>query len=867
MRELYDMTVFAAEDTDYETEGLCGPLVPVGEPELAVEAGGELSLDFEHPYDPEGRWRSLVVGNTVRAWMQMRIPPEPDDLGEYAATVEVWRVSSLAGKTDRYLYSTRTDSSKTRKIKLLKGGLKVAIVKAYESGRWKVKTKYGTGWMNQEGLDSTQSETVVVDPDGAGLDDILGVDFRPQLFDITTIERNRESLAVHCTHISYRLMKNVTRYVATGNVKGVTAAKKLLENCLDDHTFSIYSDVADTRAGASWNYVNPIEAIMDPEAGLMARWGMELLRDNFDLYVLHNVGRDRGVTIEVGRNLAGITVTEDASGIATYVMPLGVKKDGTPLLLDEVWLVSPHANEYPQKHIYAFWAEDATVDDDANTATVKNRMRAQAQALLDAGCDLPALTVDVEVAQVDDPQAQSVVEMLEPVLEYDTVRVYDAERGMMFEDKCLRRVEDPIHGRLLSMELGNTTGRLGTTQIASWQVPSGISGGKILTGTMDSAPFKDGVILARLIAAQAITAEKMAAGSIDTLLLTAFNAVIQNLEAGHVEADTLDAAAAYIATLEAGFANFTRAQITNLVSNALTLDFGTLDEVFISNLSVLYAQVVNATIGNLCLKASDGVYYMIDVESDGTVTATAKSPQPTAAEIAAGVTTGGQHIVETSITAQEMSTGTLHATFELVNKIDAARIDVDTLVARQALIDQLAAREIIGENTIRMIAGQAQQAGAIQRGGRVFRDTPDPPYDVNDLWLQADENELYICVTAKGENETFDVDDWVISNAHDMTARTIRDEVNAMIEVDTDGLHVKGVKLEDGEIVDTENQVVVTPIGVDVKVGAETYSRFGARYAQFGAYQIRESHDGGLVFKLGDPLDDEDIDGPHPEED
>ena len=347
-------------------------------------------------------------------------------------------------------------------------------------------------------------------------------------------------------------------------------------------------------------------------------------------------------------------------------------------------------------------------------------------------------------------------------------------------------------------------------------------------------------------------------------MLTAFNAVIQELEAGHVDAQTLTAAFGYLTVLEAATASFNRATVTHMVANALNLDgYGTMDEVMIHNLSVLFAQVVDATIGNLCLKASNGVYYLIDVAADGTVTATAKDPQPTAQEIENGVTSGGQHIVETSITAQEMSTGTLHATYMLVNKIDAARIDVDSLVAREAFISRLATQEIISDSTIRMIAGQAREAGTILTDGNLFRDQPTPPYNLKDLWVDEAGNQLYICVNAKAAGASFDADDWSVSNIHDV----IRDEVSALIEVDTDGLHVKGVKLEDGEIVDTENQVVVTPTGVDVKVGAETYSRFGARYAQFGAYQIRESHDGGLVFKLGDPLDDEDIDGPHPEED
>lgn len=689
MRENYDLTVFAAGDADYETEGLCGPLAPMGDPEVVIEAGGELCLDFEHPYDPEGRWRALETGNTVRAWVQMRNPPEPDDLGAYAETVEVWKVATGAGKADRTLYSTRVDSAKTKKLKLLKGGLKVTIAKAYAEGRWKVKTKYGTGWMNQEGLDSSEAQTVHVDPDGAGLDDILGVDFRPQLFDITEIERNRESIRVHAVHISYRLMKNVTRYVATGSVKGVTAAKALLNNCLDGHEFEAYSDVADTRAGASWNYVNPIEAIMDPEAGLMARWGMELLRDNFDLYLLHHVGRDRGVTIEVGRNLAGITVTEDAANVATYVMPLGVNQDGSPLLLPEVWLVSPLANRYPQKHIYAFWAEDCTVDDDANVATIRTRMRAQAQALLDAGCDRPALTVDVEVAQVDDPAALAVVEALEPVLEYDTVRIYDVDRGMAFEDKCIRRVVDPVHGRLISMELGNTTGRLGATQIATWQVPAGIVGGKIQTGTLDGAALKDGTLQARtilagtitaqLIASGAITAEKIAAGAVDAQMVTAMAAVIQAVQAGTIEAgslaaqyaslfelaatkigadfadlDDLTAALANITALTARHGSFDDVTAQNLIGALLTVTKVGARMARIENLYVTQANLMNATLDRLTVLGADGeTYYDISVGGDGFLQATAR--EVSADEAAAGQTDDGRQILDGS--GMEAATG------------------------------------------------------------------------------------------------------------------------------------------------------------------------------------------------------------------
>ena len=53
-----------------------------------------------------------------------------------------------------------------------------------------------------------------------------------------------------------------------------------------------------------------------------------------------------------------------------------------------------------------------------------------------------------------------------------------------------------------------------------------------------------------------------------------------------------------------------------------------------------------------------------------------------------------------------MNTGNLLATFALVNQIDAARIDVDQLFARQAFIDQLNTSVIQSQDFIQLVVGQ-----------------------------------------------------------------------------------------------------------------------------------------------------------------
>ena len=79
-------------------------------------------------------------------------------------------------------------------------------------------------------------------------------------------------------------------------------------------------------------------------------------------------------------------------------------------------------------------------------------------------------------------------------------------------------------------------------------------------------------------------------------------------------------------------------------------------------------------------------------------------------EIDAGQTDAGRIILETSITASEINTTSLLGTFALINHIDAERLDVDTLFARQAFIDNLNTQMIQSDSFIRLVTGKVNDS-------------------------------------------------------------------------------------------------------------------------------------------------------------
>lgn len=218
------------------------------------------------------------------------------------------------------------------------------------------------------------------------------------------------------------------------------------------------------------------------------------------------------------------------------------------------------------------------------------------------------------------------------------------------------------------------------------------------------------------------TVRKLNAGTVASDALSAgaaslLAAKINSLTAGSISTDELASALAAFTVVAAGSASFDRAAVTHLLANALELEYGVGGEVFIKNLSADYAKMVRAWVGDLCVKAANGKYYLLSVGADGSVSAT-EYAGITGSEITEGVTGGGQTIIETEIAANDLSASTIKGVYALINRLDASRIDVDSLYTREAFIDRLNAADISANQYLRL-ALDAQQANLDENTGRL----------------------------------------------------------------------------------------------------------------------------------------------------
>jgi hypothetical protein len=287
------------------------------------------------------------------------------------------------------------------------------------------------------------------------------------------------------------------------------------------------------------------------------------------------------------------------------------------------------------------------------------------------------------------------------------------------------------------------------------------------------------------------TIGKLEAGTITTDELYAAFAEIMALKVGtltaeSIEADRLAAALANFVVITAGTATFDLATIKQLISEALILEEGIADSMYITNLAITSANILNATLGNLVIKGEDGNYYRIFVGSDGAIQT--EPATVTDDEIAAGQTSTGNQIVETTINTQDLNAQNIRAASALIGEIVTDALSAGKITATEAFLSSA---------TI-----PALYTTSIQAIG-------------NSMDLSANNS---ITLNAGGEG------------------------LSKLLRLDEKGVHVG----QHGK----SNEVLIDDATVNVVMNNRKYSQFAADYVQFGNYQLRLTADGGLAFKL-----------------
>ena len=268
-----------------------------------------------------------------------------------------------------------------------------------------------------------------------------------QAFRIFSVTTTRRKITAKCLHLFYDANNYliVDSYVVNKNCND---ALDHLNNATDNT--SPFTTLSDIQTINSYRCVRT--SLAQAINVVLERWGGHLVRDNWNISIMNQIGMDNGVTIQYKKNLKEITVDYDWSSVVTKLMPVG--KDG--LLLEDSFVSSDIQYEIPFTKSMSFNQElseddfkdsEGNVNEEAYHQALLDDLRVQAQAYVDANC-IPKVnyTLKANMDKITDVG--------------DTVEVIDERLGINIMTHVLSYIYDCILGKYTEIEFGNAQPQL-----------------------------------------------------------------------------------------------------------------------------------------------------------------------------------------------------------------------------------------------------------------------------------------------------------------------------------------------------------------------------------------------------------------------
>lgn len=631
--------IYSPNTTDFANNGL-GILTPL-ECTVSKQAAGMWQLKLVQPIDNTYRWAQLQAGFFIKAPCPVRESPEivenviPEGSTETVVTREIYKVAN----TNNGLRLRAGAGTSYKTITIKHNGTKVVKLDQPNASWMHVSLVEGgaVGYMNTKYLvlDKTETETVSKE---SGSKVVIPSQSREQLFRIESVETDTESGMVTATasHVSYEWVGNLLdAEYAPENDDVQHAISKLKNNLLMPTEVELYAGGISGKITADYSYKNPVEILFDPDEGIVAQTGAQVMRDNYKIHIFPDAVRDRGVTIRRGKNLIGVKVNTSDSGVVTRIIPVGRNKDGEPLYLDgQKYIDSERIGDYPTIRAQRIEYDVEVGDTYKNDAAVRAELRKRVEADFASGIDLPTYGMEVNFVMLRGESEYANYASLQAVHMYDTVTVIDEMINVNAKLRVTAYEWDALTEQYNSVTLGDLQALQNT--VYGYQIPSqSISGNKIINNSVSGSVMRDASIQYAKIAiaaieqlnANSITAitgkfQEIATGKLATDELYAsvadiFRLAVENVEAGNIETDKLAAVVADIGTASLSTAKINYAQIVDAYAQRIFTDSLNAGKIRAENLEIDQAQIVDLIVGSFRLVSQDGKVYKVTIDAAG----------------------------------------------------------------------------------------------------------------------------------------------------------------------------------------------------------------------------------------------------------
>lgn len=261
-----------------------------------------------------------------------------------------------------------------------------------------------------------------------------------QIFRIyhTDKDSKNRSITANARHIFYDLYNFIIEDRRAENKTCKEALEIIKEELGVKSSYTFDSDILEKKT----QYIvkkNIVEAIFL----IVNEWKGELVRDNFNIRIDKDKGKDNGIRIKYGKNIIGISEKLNSDNVATWIYPVGANG----ITLSEKYLLNPiwEDSEYPN------FALIKKVD--FKDATSEGMLRIEGEKYLLANA-IPDVNYKIDFIQLANTEEYKRYKKLEEVLVGDIVTVSHKILGIDIKVKVIGIERDVLSAKNTRVELG-----------------------------------------------------------------------------------------------------------------------------------------------------------------------------------------------------------------------------------------------------------------------------------------------------------------------------------------------------------------------------------------------------------------------------
>ena len=288
-----------------------------------------------------------------------------------------------------------------------------------------------------------------------------------QLFRIYKVTKDiLGQFSVYANHISYDIGRDLL-------LNDLDITNQSCEYCLNQlfrtshfsQKFIGHSDIVNAQDYYMTEGTNLLLGIAGTSGSIIDTFGTgaEILRDNYDFYVLNKRGQDNGVVIEYASNLTGLDYEEDDTSLMTRIRAIAKyteeSTDGgdSKEIIVSTYVDSPLINEYETPFVGEVDFSDRF--EEGSIPTVSMLQTLGGEYFNKTKCDRVKFSYKVSFI----PLSKCVgYEGIEDQIDLcDTVTIIDERYGLNTQAKVIKATYDFLRDRYDSMELGEPRTSLG----------------------------------------------------------------------------------------------------------------------------------------------------------------------------------------------------------------------------------------------------------------------------------------------------------------------------------------------------------------------------------------------------------------------